>query len=264
MIEREVPMSRLAGKIAIVTGAARGLGASVARRLVADGAKVALADVLDAEGEVLAGEMGSDALYVHLDVASETDWSTAVAATRERFGLPNVLVNNAGIFRTKPFEQISTAEFQQVVAINQLGCFLGMRICAAAMREAGGGSIVNIASTAGIEGVSGALHYTASKHAVVGMTKVAALELGSARIRVNAVCPGAMATPLLAESYGTSIANLLSGPMPNAALGRMGSPDEIAATVVFLASDESSYTTGSTFVVDGGLTAGTIVPTDDQ
>jgi 3alpha(or 20beta)-hydroxysteroid dehydrogenase len=229
MIQREVPMSRLAGKIAIVTGAARGLGASVARRLVADGAKVALADVLDAEGEALAGEMGGNALYVHLDVSGETDWSAAVAVTRERFGLPNVLINNAGIFRTKPFEQISTAEFQQVVAINQLGCFLGMRICA-----------------------------------VVGMTKVAALELGSARIRVNAVCPGAMATPLLAESYGTSIANLLAAPMPNAPLGRMGSPDEIAATVVFLASDESSYTTGSTFVVDGGLTAGTIVPTDGQ
>jgi 3alpha(or 20beta)-hydroxysteroid dehydrogenase len=227
-------MSRLAGKIAIVTGAARGLGASVARRLVADGAKVALADVLDAEGQVLAGEMGGNALYVHLDVASETDWSTVVAATRERFGLPNVLVNNAGIFRTKPFEQISTAEFQQVVAINQLGCFLGMRICAAA------------------------------KHAVVGMTKAAALELGSARIRVNAVCPGAMATPLLAESYGTSVANLLAAPMPNAPLGRMGSSDEIAATVVFLVSDESSYTTGSTFVVDGGLTAGTISPREAQ
>jgi 3alpha(or 20beta)-hydroxysteroid dehydrogenase len=138
-----------------------------------------------------------------------------------------------------------------------------MRICAAAMREAGGGSIVNIASTAGIEGVSGALHYTATKHAVVGMTKVAALELGSSRIRVNAVCPGAMATPLLAESYGTSIANLLAAPMPNSPLGRMGSADEIAGTVVFLASDESSYTTGSTFVVDGGITAGIMVPKDD-
>jgi 3alpha(or 20beta)-hydroxysteroid dehydrogenase len=254
---------RLDGKVAVVTGAARGLGASVARRLAAGGAKTVLADVLDAEGEALAAEIGSNAHYVHLDVTSETEWSAAIAATRERFGALNVLVNNAGIYRTTPFEQISTAEFLKVVGINQLGCFLGMRTCAAPMREAGGGSIVNIASTAGIEGVGGALHYTASKHAVVGMTKVAALELGSARIRVNAVCPGAMATPLLAEAYRTSTANLLAMPMPNAPLGRMGSPEEIAATVVFLASDDSSYTTGSTFVVDGGLTAGVIVAKDE-
>jgi 3alpha(or 20beta)-hydroxysteroid dehydrogenase len=133
-----------------------------------------------------------------------------------------------------------------------------MRTCVAPMRASGGGAIVNIASTAGLQGIAGGMHYTASKHAVIGMTKVAALELGSSRIRVNAVCPGAMATPLLAESYGTSVGNLLATPMLRAPLGRMGSPEEIAATVVFLASDESSYTTGSTFVVDGGLTAGTI------
>jgi 3alpha(or 20beta)-hydroxysteroid dehydrogenase len=251
---------RLAGKVALVTGAARGLGASVARRLAAEGAKTVLTDVLDAEGEALAAEIGADALFVHLDVSSERDWQQALAAARARFGIPQVLVNNAGIYRTMPLEQISTAEYMKVVSINQLGCFLGMRTCAAPMREAGGGSIVNIASTAGIEGVERALHYTATKHAVIGMTKVAALELGPARIRVNAVCPGAMATPLIAEVYGTSTANLLVMPMPNAALGRMGSPDEVAHTVVFLASDESSYTTGSAFVVDGGLTAGESVP----
>jgi 3alpha(or 20beta)-hydroxysteroid dehydrogenase len=247
---------RLQGKIAIVTGAARGLGASVARRLAAEGAKALVADVLDAEGEALCAEIGSNAHYVHLDVTSETDWGAAVAAARARFGALNVLVNNAGIYRTTPFEQISTAEYLKVVGVNQLGCFLGMRICAAPMREAGGGSIVNISSTAGVEGVSGALHYTASKHAVLGMTKAAALELGAARIRVNAVCPGAMATQLVADAWGTSVASLLAMPMPNTALGRMGAPDEIAATVVFLASDESSYTSGSAFVVDGGLTAG--------
>lgn len=249
--------SRLADKIALVTGAARGLGASVARRLAAEGAKTVLTDVLDAEGEALAAEIGAGAIFVHLDVSSESEWQQAVAAARARFGTtPQVLVNNAGIYRTMPLEEISTAEYLKVVSINQLGCFLGMRTCAAPMREAGGGSIVNIASTAGIEGVGGALHYTATKHAVIGMTKVAALELGPARIRVNAVCPGAMATPLIAEVYGTSTSNLLAMHMPNAPLGRMGSPDEVARTVVFLASDESSYTTGSAFVVDGGLTAG--------
>jgi 3alpha(or 20beta)-hydroxysteroid dehydrogenase len=252
--------SRLAGKIALVTGAARGLGASVARRLAAEGARIVLTDVLDAEGEALAAEIGASAIFLHLDVSSETGWQEAVGAARARFGTLQVLVNNAGIYRTMPLEQISTAEYLKVVSINQLGCFLGMRTCAAPMREAGGGSIVNIASTAGIEGVGGALHYTATKHAVIGMTKVAALELGPARIRVNAVCPGAMATPLIAEVYGTSTANLLAMPMPNAPLGRMGSPDEVARTVVFLASDESSYTTGSAFVVDGGLTAGASVP----
>jgi 3alpha(or 20beta)-hydroxysteroid dehydrogenase len=139
-----------------------------------------------------------------------------------------------------------------------------MRSCAPAMRAAGGGSIVNIASTAGVEGVAGALHYTATKHAVIGMTKVAALELGAARIRVNAVCPGAMATPLLTDLYHVGVADLLAMPLEHAALGRMGSSEEIAATVVFLASDESSYTTGSAFVVDGGLTAGVPLPKDAQ
>jgi 3alpha(or 20beta)-hydroxysteroid dehydrogenase len=256
-------MTRLAGKIAIVTGGARGLGASVARRLAREGASVVVADVLDGEGQALATELASHGRYVHLDVASEADWAAAISATRAAFGVPNVLINNAGIYRTKHFEQMTTAEYLEVIHINQLGCFLGMRTLVAPMREAGGGSIVNIASTAGVEGVSGALHYTASKHAVLGMTRVAALELGSDRIRVNAVCPGAMATPLLGAAYAAGIEKLLAMPMPNIPLGRMGSSDEIAATVVFLASDESSYTTGSTFVVDGGLTAGTHLPRTD-
>jgi 3alpha(or 20beta)-hydroxysteroid dehydrogenase len=259
-----VSAPRLEGKVALVTGAARGLGASVARRLAAQGAQVAIADVLDAAGKALAAELGSRVMYVHLDVTSESEWSAALAAVRERFGAVTVLVNNAGIYRSAPFEQISTSEYMKVVSINQLGCFLGMRTCAAPMRAAGGGSIVNVSSTAGIEGVGGALHYTASKHAVIGMTKVAAIELGAARIRVNAVCPGAMATPLLAEFFGTSVENLLAMPLPQSPLGRMGAADEIAATVVFLASDEASYTTGSSFVVDGGLTAGVPIPKEPE
>ena len=150
-------------------------------------------------------------------------------------------------------------EYLEIIRINQLGTFLGMRSCFAEMRDAGGGSIVNIASTAGIEGVPLALAYTASKHAVVGMTKAAALEFGAAKIRVNVVCPGAMLTPLLAESFNVSVQALGAAPFTNSPLGCMGDPAEIAPTVVFLASDESSYTTGSEFVVDGGITAGVML-----
>jgi 3alpha(or 20beta)-hydroxysteroid dehydrogenase len=194
---------------------------------------------------------------VHLDVANEADWAAIIAVARLRFGPPNVLVNNAGIFRTKQTARMSAEEYMEIIRINQLGCFLGMRACLQPMREAGGGSIVNVASTAGIEGVGNALAYTASKHAVIGMTRAAALEFGSAGIRVNAVAPGAMATPLLAEWHSVPVDALAAQPFAGSPLKRMGAPEEIAATVVFLASSESSYTTGSVFVVDGGLTAGT-------
>jgi 3alpha(or 20beta)-hydroxysteroid dehydrogenase len=252
-------MRSLNGKIALVTGAARGLGADIGRQLHAAGAEVLLGDVRDEEGRALARNLGERADYVHLDVASEADWSAAVVAARERFGALTVLVNNAGIFRTYSTLAQSCEEYLQIVRINQLGVFLGMRACIPVMRAAGGGSIVNIASTAGIEGVPLALAYTASKHAVVGMTKAAALEFGALGIRVNVVCPGAMATPLLAESYNVPVASLAAAPFANAPLGRMANPAEIAPTVVFLASDDSSYTTGSEFVVDGGLTAGVLM-----
>src|SRR5580700_10726291 len=227
---RRHSMTRLAGKVALVTGAARGLGASIARVLHEQGAQVVLADVRDEEGRALAATLGERAHYVHLDVASESEWAAAVSEASARFG---------------------AEEYMQIVRINQLGVFLGMRACIAAMRAAGGGSVINIASTAGIEGVPQALAYTASKHAVVGMTKAAALEFGAAGIRVNVVCPGAMLTPLLAESFNVSLKTLGAAPFANAPLGRMADPAEIAPTVAFLASDDSSYTTGSEFVVDG-------------
>jgi 3alpha(or 20beta)-hydroxysteroid dehydrogenase len=250
-------MRGMESTIAIVSGAARGLGASIARLLHRDGARVVLADVRDDEGRNLADSLGERAGYVHLDVTSEAGWAAALAAARSQFGPPNALVNNAGIFRTKPTCRMSAEEYMEIIRVNQLGCFLGMRACVGAMREAGGGSIVNIASTAGIEGVGNALAYTASKHAVIGMTRAAALEFGSAGIRVNAVAPGAMATPLLAESYSVPLEVLAGQPFASSPLKRMGTAEEIAATVVFLVSDESSYTTGSVFVVDGGITAGT-------
>jgi 3alpha(or 20beta)-hydroxysteroid dehydrogenase len=253
-------MRGLSGKVALVTGAARGLGASIGRVLHEHGAQVVLGDVRDEEGRALAGELGARAHYVHLDVARESDWDAALAAARTQFGAVNVLVNNAGIFRTHPTLEVSAEDYLQIVRINQLGVFLGMRACLAVMRAAGGGSIVNIASTAGIEGVPLALAYTASKHAVIGMTKAAALEFGPLGIRVNAVCPGAMLTPLLSESYKVSLSTLGAAPFTNAPLGRMADPAEIAPTVAFLASDASSYTTGTEFVVDGGLTAGVLMP----
>ena len=236
-------------------------GASIGRRLHAEGAQVVFADVRDDEGGALAASLGARAHYVHLDVSSESSWQQALAAVHQLCGGPvGILVNNAGIYRTCATVEQSVEEYLQIIRINQLGTFLGMRSCFAQMRDAGGGSIVNIASTAGIEGVPLALAYTASKHAVVGMTKAAALEFGPAKIRVNVVCPGAMLTPLLAESFNVPIDTLGAAPFPNSPLGRMADPAEIAPTVVFLASDESSYTTGSEFVVDGGITAGVVVP----
>lgn len=253
-------MTRLAGKIALVTGAARGLGASIGRRFHAEGAHVVFADVRDEEGRALAASLGPRAHYVHLDVASESGWQEAVAAARKLCGGPiGILVNNAGIYRMRATLEQSVEEYLQIIRINQLGTFLGMRTCFAEMRDAGGGSIVNIASTAGIEGVPLALAYTASKHAVVGMTKAAALEFGPAKVRVNVVCPGAMLTPLLAEEFNVPVEVLGAAPFHASPLGRMGDPAEIAPTVVFLASDESSYTTGSEFVVDGGITAGVVM-----
>jgi 3alpha(or 20beta)-hydroxysteroid dehydrogenase len=254
-------MTRLAGRVALVTGAARGLGASIVRQLHAEGAQVVLADVRDEEGRALAAALGSRAHYVHLDVGSEGEWREAVASARSYCGAPvRILVNNAGIYRVRPTLEVSVDEYLQIIRINQLGTFLGMRTCFADMRDAGGGSIVNIASTAGIEGVPLALAYTASKHAVVGMTKAAAIEFGPAKVRVNVVCPGAMLTPLLEESFNTSVKVLGAAPFTNSPLGRMADPAEIAPTVVFLASDASSYTTGSEFVVDGGITAGVVIP----
>ena len=247
---------RLNGKTAIVTGAARGLGASVAKLFHSEGANVVLADVLADEAAALAKSLGSRTLVLELDVGNEQAWSKAVERTVAQFGALNVLVNNAGIYRVKPLLNTSTDDYLKVVRINQVGCFLGIRTCAPALTAAGGGSIINIASTAGLEGVAGALPYTASKHAVVGMTRAAALELAASKIRVNVVCPGGMATPLLVESLGMPLETLTTMDIPWNPLRRMGHPDEIAKAVLFLASDESSYATGSVVTIDGGLTAG--------
>jgi 3alpha(or 20beta)-hydroxysteroid dehydrogenase len=247
---------RLNGKTAIVTGAARGLGASIARLFHREGANVVVADILEDEAGAHATSLGARALALRLDVGDEQAWSDAVQRTVGKFGALQVLVNNAGIYRVKPLLETTTDDYLKIVRINQLGCFLGMRACAPAIRAAGGGSIINIASTAGLEGIAGALPYTASKHAVVGMTRAAALELAAANIRVNVVCPGGMATPLLAESMQMPLEALTKMETPWNPMRRMGHPDEIAGAALFLASGESAYATGSVITIDGGLTAG--------
>ena len=180
----------LEGKVALISGGARGMGAAEARLFVAEGGRVVIGDVLDDEGKATAAAIGDSAHYVHLDVTQEADWQSVVAETEARFGRLDVLVNNAGVLRFGLLEDTELADYEFVIRINQIGVFLGMKSVVAAMRRAGGGSIVNISSMAGLRGIGGALAYTASKFAVRGMTKVAAIELGSSNIRVNSVHPG--------------------------------------------------------------------------
>jgi len=247
-------MGRLAGKVALISGGSRGQGAAEARLFCAEGAQVVIGDVLDEAGQKLADALGGAARYVHLDVTREDDWTRAVDATRAAFGRLDVLVNNAGIVRTGHLEQHSLADYMAVVNVNQVGVFLGMRAVVGAMRAAGGGSIVNISSNAGLEGVEGVIGYAASKWAVRGMTKSAALELGQYGIRVNSVHPGGVDTPMLGgEELGHMLA---TNPFASQPIPRIAQPEEIAKLVLFLASDDSSYSTGSEFTADGGRMAG--------
>jgi 3alpha(or 20beta)-hydroxysteroid dehydrogenase len=248
-------MARLESKVAIISGGARGQGAAEARLFVAEGARVMIGDILDAEGEVTVKEIGAGAAFRHLDVTEPGSWADVVAATTEKFGPPNVLINNAGVFRMTPMEVTSAEGYMEIIRVNQLGVFLGMQAVADAMREAGGGSIVNISSIAGLTGSAGTIAYSASKWAVRGMTKVAALELASAGIRVNSIHPGVIDTPMLADLHVTDDAarSAVGAKIP---LGQVATADQVARLALFLASDESDHSTGSEFVVDGGITAG--------
>jgi 3alpha(or 20beta)-hydroxysteroid dehydrogenase len=247
-------VGRLENSIALVTGAARGQGAAIARRFAEEGARVVLADVLDEEGKTVADEIGEVARYVHHDVTEESSWDEAVRTATGDFGGLNVLVNNAGIIRWAPIHKHSLDDYMAVVRVNQVGCFLGMRAVVRTMRDGGGGSIVNTASTAGLEGMAGIVGYSASKFAIRGMTKTAAIELGRWGIRVNAVCPGGINTQM-ANPFDQPEQELQKAHLRNP-IPRIGTPEEIASLMVFLASDESSYCTGTEFVIDGGYTAG--------
>jgi 3alpha(or 20beta)-hydroxysteroid dehydrogenase len=245
-------MGRLDGKVALITGAARGQGAAAARRFAAEGAKVLIADIIDDEGKALADELG--AAYQHLDVSSEDDWTAAVDRAVEEFGSLTVLVNNAGILHFSELGKTKLADYERVIRVNQIGAFLGMRSVVEPMSRAGVGSIVNVSSVEGLAGMPFLVAYTASKFAIRGMTKVAALELGPKGIRVNSVHPGMIDTKMVSDAAGGAEIDT-SWVGKKVALGRVGQPSEIANLVVFLASDESSYSTGAEFVADGGATA---------
>ncbi len=248
-------MGALDGKVALITGAARGQGAAEARLFVERGAKVMMTDVLDEEGQQVAAELGDAAAYMRLDVTSEDGWKDVVAATIEKFGKLNVLINNAGIITpVAELHQTSLATFQKVTDVNQIGVFLGMREVVEPMKKAGGGSIVNIASIDGLIGMYGAVAYCASKFAVRGMTKVAAIELGKYGIRVNSLHPGGVKTKILDDTGMTE--EQAEEAFKAIPLGRIAKSEEMATLAAYLASDDASYSTGSEFIADGGLTAG--------
>lgn len=238
---------RLDGKVALITGGARGMGEAFARAMVAQGAKVVLADVLDDDGERLAQELGEVAAYVHLDVTNRDQWKAAVATAVERFGRLNVLVNNAGIVEFAPIEQHTPEQFDRVVAVNLTGVFNGVWASVEALKAAAPSSIVNISSTAGLQGYASLAGYNASKFGVRGLTKSVALDLGTSGVRCNSVHPGAVVTPMTQD---------LEMPQKHVAMHRAGQPEELAHLVVYLASDESSFSTGAEFVADGGETCG--------
>ncbi len=245
----------LAGRCVIVTGAARGQGAAHARALAAEGARVVLTDLLDEEGEHLASELGDSGRYVHLDVSAQDQWATAVETAVSAFGPVRVLVNNAGVLLRGSLEEGTLADYDTTMNVNVRGIFLGMRAVLDSMRAAGGGSIVNISSNAGMLGTKNALAYVTSKWAVRGMTKAAAAELGTYGIRVNSVHPGAVATPLLMGDGLTEEAFVSRG-KDRLAVPRIAEPDEISPAVVYFASDLSGYATGSELLVDGGWAIG--------
>jgi 3alpha(or 20beta)-hydroxysteroid dehydrogenase len=247
-------MGRLDGKVALITGGARGMGAAFVRRFAAEGAEIVVADVLDEEGKALADELGERVRFLHHDVTSEESWDEAIRTTTTTFGKLTTLLNNAGILMWNPMHRTTLEDYMKVITVNQVGCFLGMKAAIGPMRSNGGGSIVNTSSTSGLEGMAGVISYAASKFAVRGMTKTAAIELGRFGIRVNAVCPGGINTQMgnpFAQEGEDLEKSYKKNPIP-----RIGDPSEVAGMMVFLASDDSSFCTGGDFVVDGGYTIG--------
>lgn len=245
---------RLEGKVAIITGAARGQGAAEARRFVEEGATVVVADILEDEGREVVASLGDAARWARLDVTDEADWAETLALCEAELGAPSILVNNAGVVEYSRIVDTTLDQWNRVLAINLTGTFLGMKAVAPAMERADGGSIVNISSTAGLVGLAGVPAYGASKWAVRGLTKNAALELGPSGIRVNSVHPGGVDTPMTNPDAVDE--DMFDGWTKRLPLRRIGRSGDVADLVLFLASDESSYCTGGEFAVDGGATAG--------
>lgn len=248
-------MGRAEGIVALISGGARGMGASHARVLADEGASVVIGDVLDDDGAATAAEIGGAAHFVHLDVTSEDDWHAAVATTEERFGPISLLVNNAGIVLYGSIEDLDPADFRRLIDINLTGTFLGMHCTIPSLRRAGGGTIINKSSTAGMAGYAGIVAYVASKWAVRGMTKTAAMELGREGIRVCSIHPGPIRTPMTED-----IDEQITAAQP---LPRFGEPEEVSELVMFLATG-ATFSTGAEFVIDGGALLGPVVDLPDE
>jgi 3alpha(or 20beta)-hydroxysteroid dehydrogenase len=246
-------MGKLDGRVAIVTGGSRGIGEGISRVFAAEGAKVAVCDIDVEGGTRTAKDIGAGAIFVELNVGEEQAWTDAVAHVTEQLGPPTILVNNAGITTFMPLSMLSLQDYLHIITVNQIGTFLGMKSVAAPMAGAGGGAIVNISSIGGLTGMAFVGAYVASKFAITGMTRVAAVEMASAGIRVNAIHPGGVNTPAVTEYGALDVAGAYAKMAP---LGRMGEPDEIGRTAMFLSTEDSSYITGASLVVDGGITAG--------
>ena len=241
-------MTRFQGKVVLISGGARGQGAAEARMLVAEGAKVVIGDLREDEGRRLVAELGQAAVFVRHDVTEEAEWARAVAVAEGLGGLRG-LVNNAGIFIPRTLLETDAALFEQHTRVNQFGCFLGMKAVVGAMERSGGGSIVNISSTAGLRGTPGAFAYSATKWALRGMTKAAAVDLAPRRIRVNSVHPGPIDTEMLnVRSAEENQRRVRQVPMK-----RLGTAEEVARLVLFLLSDDSAYITGAEMAIDGGV-----------
>lgn len=243
-------MGKLDGKVAVVTGGARGIGAEISRLFAAEGARVVVADVLTQEGEALAEEIGDAALFMHLDVTDESQWAQVVAVAEQEFGPIDVLVNNAGIVAFGTVAEQELKSFQHVLDVNLVGPWLGMHVAFPSMQRAGGGAVVNVSSTAGLMGYSNLGAYVASKWGLRGLTKSAALEFARDNIRVCSVHPGPIRTPMTAQ-FDDSMCE--AQPIP-----RFGEPQEVAKMVLFVVAD-ATYSTGTEFVVDGGATVGSLL-----
>lgn len=244
-------MNRLDGKVALITGGARGQGAAEAELFIEAGAQVVITDILDDEGAATAERLGDACTFLHHDVSSEAEWASVVDAVLALHGHIEVLVNNAGIFVTAGMLDTSMELWNQMLAINQTGVFLGMKTVAPVMKANGMGSIINISSIAGMKSAAGAHAYSATKWAVRGMSKSAAVELGPSGVRVNSVHPGIIDTDML-QQFGPGVRERMETQIP---MERVASADEVALLVQFLASDDSSYCTGQEFIVDGGMTS---------
>ena len=247
-------MNRLDKKVALVTGGARGLGAAAVRMMIKEGARVVFGDVLDAEGEALQEELGDSAVFVHMDVTEQSDWNAAIERA-EAFGPLNVLVNNAAVVHMAALSETTDEDYMRVFKINQFGTFIGIRSVIEPMKRAGSGSIINVSSIDGLHSAAGLSAYSSTKWAVRGLTKNAAIELGQYGIRVNSVHPGGMYTAMGGSEFA-SVEDLNESTYSRFPIPRVGMPEEVAQLILFLATDEASYSTGSEFVADGGWFTG--------